>query len=64
MHPHPEETQGVDDFAAQQLPRFNSERATATKGKDAWRPLGRGVLLLPHTRGTDGMYVLVLRAPG
>ena len=60
----PEETQGVDDFAAQQLPRFNSERATATKGKDAWRPLGRGVLLLPHTRGTDGMYVLVLRAPG
>jgi len=26
-----------------------------------WEPLGRGVLLLPQTAGTDGMYMLVLR---
>jgi hypothetical protein len=25
---------------------------------------GRGALLLPYERGTDGMFVLLLRAPG
>ncbi|MGH9026377.1 MAG: 16S rRNA (cytosine(967)-C(5))-methyltransferase RsmB, partial [Acidimicrobiia bacterium] len=27
-----------------------------------WRPWGRGALLLPHVCGTDGMFVLALRA--
>ena len=30
---------------------------------EPWRPHGRGVLLLPQTAGTDGMYLLLLRAP-
>ncbi len=29
-----------------------------------WKVHGRGALLLPHERGTDGMFVLLLRAPG
>ena len=29
-----------------------------------WQPAGRGGLLLPQTEGTDGMYMLALRAPG
>jgi 16S rRNA (cytosine967-C5)-methyltransferase len=28
-----------------------------------WMPLGRGALLLPQAAGTDGMYILRLRAP-
>jgi 16S rRNA (cytosine967-C5)-methyltransferase len=60
----PEETLGIDEFAAEHLPRFNSERPTLAQGREAWRMHGRGALLLPYARGTDGMYVLVLRAPG
>ena len=30
---------------------------------DPWRPWGRGALLLPQAAGTDGMFVLRLRAP-
>jgi 16S rRNA (cytosine967-C5)-methyltransferase len=29
-----------------------------------WEPSGRGALLLPQAAGTDGMYLLRLRAPG
>lgn len=29
-----------------------------------WRPHGRGALLLPQAAGTDGMFLLRLRAPG
>jgi len=29
-----------------------------------WEPVGRGARVLPQTAGTDGMYVLGLRAPG
>jgi 16S rRNA (cytosine967-C5)-methyltransferase len=31
---------------------------------DPWSPLGRGARLLPQAAGTDGMYLLRLRAPG
>ena len=30
---------------------------------DPWEPWGRGARLLPHARGTDGMFLLRLRAP-
>lgn len=30
---------------------------------EPWEPWGRGARLLPHTRGTDGMFLLRLRAP-
>jgi 16S rRNA (cytosine967-C5)-methyltransferase len=29
-----------------------------------WQPVGRGARLLPHAAGTDGMYCLILQAPG
>jgi 16S rRNA (cytosine967-C5)-methyltransferase len=61
----PEETLDVDEFAAEHLPRFTAEPSPAhLNPKGAWREHGRGALLLPHARGTDGMYVLALRAPG
>ena len=28
-----------------------------------WKPAGRGALLLPQTEGTDGMFILAVRAP-
>jgi hypothetical protein len=46
-------------FAADALHGFEAEPPPGPP----WRPLGRGALLLPHDAGTDGMYVLVLRAP-
>lgn len=33
-------------------------------GESPWEPLGRGHLLVPQAADTDGMYVLLLRAPG
>lgn len=61
----PEETLAVDEFAAERLPGFAAEPSPAQLHRaGAWREHGRGALLLPHARGTDGMYVLVLRAPG
>jgi 16S rRNA (cytosine967-C5)-methyltransferase len=53
------ETRGVDDWAATALADFT---ALAPPGR-FWQPHGRGALLLPQAAGTDGMYVLVLRAP-
>jgi 16S rRNA (cytosine967-C5)-methyltransferase len=56
----PEETTGVDEFAAARLPAFTA----AAPPRRPWKVQGRGALLLPHERGTDGMFVLLLRAPG
>jgi 16S rRNA (cytosine967-C5)-methyltransferase len=55
-----EETLDVDTWAAGAFPAF-----TGVPGPGApWRPHGRGVLLLPTAAGTDGMFLLLLRAPG
>jgi 16S rRNA (cytosine967-C5)-methyltransferase len=48
-----DETIGVDLPALEALP---------TPGHP-WQPWGRGARLLPQTAGTDGMYLLQLRAP-
>ena len=47
------ETVGVDLHHLEALPPPASP----------WEPWGRGARLLPQTRGTDGMYLLRLRAP-
>ena len=54
------ETVQVDNWAAGQYPAFESLPAVPPP----WRALGRGSLLLPHDADTDGMYLLLLRAPG
>ena len=53
------ETEGVDEWAQQALAAFTP---VAPPGPP-WTPVGRGARLLPAAAGTDGMYVLVLRAP-
>lgn len=53
----PDETVGVDEWAAEHLPEFAAEPPPAAP----WRPAGRGALLLPSDAQTDGMFVLVLR---
>ena len=55
------ETLGVDAWAAGTFPSL-----TALPGPGPpWRPHGRGALLLPSAAGTDGMFLLLLRAgPG
>jgi 16S rRNA (cytosine967-C5)-methyltransferase len=53
----PDETVGVDEWAAEQLPEFTAETPPAAP----WRASGRGALLLPSDAQTDGMFVLVLR---
>jgi 16S rRNA (cytosine967-C5)-methyltransferase len=55
-----EETLEIDAWAADALPEW----AAAPRPSASWRPHGRGALLLPHDFGTDGMYLLALRAPG
>ena len=53
------ETEGVDAFAADELPDLVAcEPPWPTGG--AWRARGRGTLLVPSAAGTDGMFVLVL----
>jgi 16S rRNA (cytosine967-C5)-methyltransferase len=53
------ETLEVDEWLAQTHPEL-----TAQPPLDApWQPVGRGALLLPQAADTDGMYVLLLRAP-
>jgi 16S rRNA (cytosine967-C5)-methyltransferase len=55
-----EETLDIDAWAAAEFPAF-----TAVPGPGApWRTHGRGALLLPTAAGTDGMFLLLLRAPG
>jgi 16S rRNA (cytosine967-C5)-methyltransferase len=55
-----EETLEIDRWLEKELPGFGAlERPAAP-----WRPHGRGALLLPQDAGTDGMYLLRLKAPG
>ena len=54
------ETTAIDEWAAIALPRF-----TALGPPPApWTRVGRGARLLPSEVGTDGMYILILQAPG
>ncbi|HEY7105196.1 MAG TPA: 16S rRNA (cytosine(967)-C(5))-methyltransferase RsmB [Acidimicrobiia bacterium] len=53
------ETVVIDEWAAEQLAAFDALTPPAAP----WRPHGRGALLLPQDAGTDGMFVLALRAP-
>jgi 16S rRNA C967 or C1407 C5-methylase (RsmB/RsmF family) len=55
-----EETLDVDTWAAGTFPSFTAEPGPGPP----WRPHGRGALLLPTAAGTDGMFLLLLRAPG
>ena len=56
-----DETIGVDEWVAADLP----ELVALSPPGAPWRPWGRGALLLPARAGTDGMFVLRLRArPG
>ena len=55
-----EETLDIDAWAAGAFPAL-----TAVAGPGApWRRHGRGSLLLPTAADTDGMFLLLLRAPG
>ena len=54
------ETEAVDEWAAAHLPEFCSP----DRPGPPWTPAGRGARLLPHIADTDGMYSLVLEAPG
>ncbi|MHB1855039.1 MAG: transcription antitermination factor NusB [Acidimicrobiales bacterium] len=58
------ETLGVDAWARENLPGWETLAGPEPAGANvAWRPHGRGWLLLPQDAGTDGMYVLGLRRP-
>jgi 16S rRNA (cytosine967-C5)-methyltransferase len=52
-----DETLGVDEWAAAELPELVARAGVGPR----WRPWGRGALLLPHDAGTDGMFVLRLQ---
>ncbi|MDA8048029.1 MAG: hypothetical protein M0Z30_22800 [Actinomycetota bacterium] len=54
------ETAAIDRWCSGELAGFVPQ---APPG-GPWRPAGRGALLLPQAEGTDGMFLLVLRAPG
>ena len=54
------ETVAIDDWAQGHLDAFEAEPPPGAP----WTPVGRGARLLPGTTGTDGMYCLILRAPG
>lgn len=53
------ETRGVDEWLSGHCPELEPLPALA----GPWRPVGRGSLLLPQDADTDGMYLLLLRAP-
>jgi 16S rRNA (cytosine967-C5)-methyltransferase len=53
------ETAAVDRWLARQLPDFTPVAPPLRP----WTHAGRGALLLPQAAGTDGMFLLVLRAP-
>jgi 16S rRNA (cytosine967-C5)-methyltransferase len=53
------ETAAVDRWCARELAAF----APQPPPGGPWKAAGRGALLLPQTEGTDGMFLLVLRAP-
>ncbi len=54
-----DETIGVDKWAQSALPRFEAQPIPASP----WIAHGRGALLTPDAAGTDGMYLLLLKAP-
>ena len=54
------ETVEIDRWVQQEYPELAALHGLAPP----WRPLGRGSLLLPQDADTDGMYLLLLRAPG
>jgi 16S rRNA (cytosine967-C5)-methyltransferase len=53
------ETTGVDEWMAATLPHLEPDPPPPAP----WRLWGRGGLLLPQDEGTDGMFLLRLRAP-
>ena len=53
------ETAAIDRWAAANLPGF----APRPPPPAPWTNAGRGALLLPQAEGTDGMFLLTLRAP-
>lgn len=53
------ETAAVDNWLAREAPRFQPLPPPGAP----WRPAGRGAILLPQAEGTDGMFMLTLRAP-
>jgi 16S rRNA (cytosine967-C5)-methyltransferase len=54
-----EETAGIDNWLARTQP----ELAPMAPPGPPWTAKGRGAVLLPQAAGTDGMFVLALRAP-
>lgn len=54
------ETAAVDRWLARDMPDF----APLPPPGEPWSHAGRGALLLPQAAGTDGMFLLTLRAPG
>ncbi len=53
------ETLTVDEY----LETNHPDLIAVAPPRAPWMPLGRGALLLPQAAGTDGMYILKLRAP-
>jgi 16S rRNA (cytosine967-C5)-methyltransferase len=53
------ETAGIDNWLA----KFAPQLKPLPPPQKPWSPAGRGALLLPQEAGTDGMYLLSLRAP-
>lgn len=53
------ETAGVDNWLTREAPGFQPLPPPG----GPWRPAGRGAILLPQAEGTDGMFILALRAP-
>jgi 16S rRNA (cytosine967-C5)-methyltransferase len=52
------ETTGIDEWATAEFPHLEAEEPPGLP----WSQRGRGALLLPPAAGTDGMYLLRLRA--
>jgi len=53
------ETAGVDNWLSRHAPEF----VPLPPPGPPWRPAGRGAILLPQAEGTDGMFLLTVRAP-
>jgi len=53
------ETAAMDNWVAREAPRFHPLPPPGAP----WQPAGRGAILLPQAEGTDGMFMLALRAP-
>jgi 16S rRNA (cytosine967-C5)-methyltransferase len=55
------ETRDIDDWLACERPDLAAEPPPPAS---AWRPHGRGAILLPQVAGTDGMFLLRVRRGG